>query len=92
MPPIRGLIDKGSGTGRAAVTSPPTLFTSFAVPHEGRGLRVPAGDRLLEPHDDLGGGLRMVSVQGAAHDMRWRASARLSHEPLTGVYSGTMPC
>jgi len=68
MPPIRGLIDKGSGTGRAAVTSPPTLFTSFAVPHEGRGLRVPAGDRLLEPHDDLGGGLRMVSVQGAAHD------------------------
>ena len=59
------------GSPRAAESAQTSAFASaspLAIPYKRRGIGIPARYRLLQPVNDLLGGLGMLTREGTAHD------------------------
>ena len=53
----------GGGTTQSTLLCSEAAFATLAIPDERSWRCVPAGDRVLQPADDLRGALRMLAVQ-----------------------------
>ena len=85
------MIGKCDGVAEATLFGTDSARPAFAVPLERSRVGVPPKDRILQPCNHLRHSLGMLPIQGRPRIIRCSDSAKLSHEPLSGVYSGITP-